>query len=275
MRVTAHDGPKLTNALDAQAVSAFESAEPGMTAIDAFFEERPDPNTIRAAAARAGVELHGLHIEKLPETDWVAKALEGRPPVRAGRFFVCAPEDRARAPGGSDPLVIAATQGFGTGSHPSTRGCLLAIDALAKHERVTRALDLGCGTGVLTMAVARVWRKSVLGIDIDVGSIDCARENARVNGLSTLTRFVWGEGTTHAAVRARAPFDLIAANILAGPLARMAHRLSRLLARNGALILSGLLAEQEANVRAAYLAQGLVFKSRRVIDGWTTLVLGR
>ncbi len=93
-----------------------------------------------------------LRIEPLPETDWVARALEGRPPIRAGRFFVCAPEDRPRAPGGSFPLIIAATQGFGTGSHPSTRGCLIAIDALAKRGRYSHALDLGCGAGVLAFA---------------------------------------------------------------------------------------------------------------------------
>jgi ribosomal protein L11 methyltransferase len=275
MRVAVRDAPRLADAIDAQAVSAFENTHSSMMTLEAFFAARPQAKAIESAAARAGVALHGLSIERLPETDWVARALEGRPPIRAGRFFVCAPEDRARAPGGSHPVVIAATQGFGTGSHPSTWGCLIAIDALAKHRRVTRALDLGCGAGALAIAMARAWRKPVLGVDIDASSVACARENARVSELGALTRFICGDGTTHAAVRAGAPFDLIAANILARPLGRMARPLTRLLAPEGVLILSGLLAGQEAYVRAAYHTQGLALRERLLIDGWATLMLGR
>lgn len=275
LRAAAGDAHKLADALEAEAVSAFEDADPGTMTVEAFFATRPDAAAIEAIAARAGVKLRVQRIEPLPETDWVAKALEGRPPIRAGRFFVCAPEDRARAPGGSYPLVIAATQGFGTGSHPSTRGCLLAIDALAKRHRFARTLDLGCGAGVLAMAMARAWRKPVLGVDIDADSVSCARENARANSLGGLTRFAHGNGVGHPVVRAAAPFDLIAANILAGPLARMARDIGRMVSRDGVLILSGLLAEQEAYVRAAYRAQGLTLRRRILLDGWATLMLGR
>ena len=275
MRVAAGDASALADALDgeADAVSAFEDADPSTMTAEAFFATRPDAVVIEAIAARVGVKLRMLRIEPLPETDWVARALEGRPPIRAGRFYVCAPEDLVRAPGGSYPLVIAATQGFGTGSHPSTRGCLLAIDKLAKERRFSRALDLGCGAGVLAFAMARAWRQRVLGIDIDAASVTCARENARVNSLGTLARFVCGDGTAHTAVRAATPFDLIAANILAGPLARMARAVARMLAPEGTLVLSGLLAEQETYVRAAYRAQGLALQRRILLDGWATLVL--
>jgi ribosomal protein L11 methyltransferase len=275
MRVAARDAAKLVDALEADAISAFEGTDPGAMLVEAFFLSRPDQNTIEATAARAGVKLHMLRIERLPEVDWVAKALEGRPPIRAGRFFICAPDDRALAPGGSYPLVVAATQGFGTGSHPSTRGCLLAIDALAKRHRFERALDLGCGAGVLGLAMARAWRKPVLGIDIDAGSVSCARENARVNGLGALACFIHGDGGRHAAMMAVAPFDVIAANILAGPLARLARPIALLLQPGGRLVLSGILAEQEAFVRAAYRAQGLALERRILLDGWATLVLGR
>lgn len=276
MRVAAADAITLTDILakDADAISAFEDVDPSTMTVEAYCAKRPDASAIETVAARAGVKLRGLRIEPLPETDWVAKALEGRPPIRAGRFFVCAPEDRPRAPGGSYPLVIAATQGFGTGSHPSTRGCLLAIDALAKRRRIRRALDLGCGSGVLAFAMARTWRQRVLGADIDADSVRCARENAHANNLACLTQFVECS-IDHAMLRAASPFDLVVANILAGPLARLARPVAQALAPGGTLILSGLLAEQEAYVRAAYRAQGLALRRRILLEGWATLVLGR
>ncbi len=177
----------------------------------------------------------------------------------------------AAAPG-SIPLVIAATQGFGTGSHPSTRGCLVALSVLAKRRRFFHALDLGCGSGVLSFAIARLFGRPVLGLDIDANSVLSARENARANALHPRTRFALADGL---AGKAPAQFDLIAANILAGPLARFAHRIARALAPKGMLILSGLLSEQEVCVRTAYQSQGLFLHRRITIEGWTTLILAR
>ena len=275
LRIEAGKAEALSAALDETAAGllAFEDPDEKTWTIEAIYLEEPSAAEIEAVAAAAGLSLRMLKIETLPEIDWVKKSLADLPPIRAGRFFVAGAHDMHKAPGGSLRLQIEAAQAFGTGSHPTTRGCLLALDALAKRRRIAKALDLGTGSGILAFALARLFPAPVLATDIDPVAVATARENARINLVHRRTRFITADGLHHPALTARLPHDLIIANILAGPLKRLARPIAAALAPGGTLILSGLLARQEPYVRAAYRAQGLRLRSRLVIDGWATLVL--
>lgn len=275
LRIETGKAEALTAALEegAAGILAFEDPDAKTWTVEAIYLDEPDKTAIEAAAARVGLSLRMLIIEALPEIDWVKKSLADLPPIRAGRFFVAGAHDMHKAPGGSLRLQIEAAQAFGTGSHPTTRGCLLALDALAKRRRIANALDLGTGSGILAFALARAFARPVLGTDIDAIAVATAKENARINRLNALTRFIVADGLHHPAIIQRSPYDLVVANILAGPLKRLARPVSAALVPGGTLILSGLLASQETYVRTVYRAQSLALAGRLVIDGWTTLVL--
>jgi len=211
--------------------------------------------------------------EALADADWLAMALSGLPPVRAGRFFIYGVHDRGRIPPNTVNLRIEAGAAFGTGHHGTTVGCLVAYHRLLKARRFAKVLDVGAGTGVLAIAAARTGSRRAVGTDIDRVSVRISRENARVNAVNV--RFVHASGLGHRAVRADAPYDLVFANILARPLVSLSQDIKGALKPGGIAILSGLLRTQERYVRAAYLARGfrLDFALRR--DAWATLVLRR
>ena len=217
----------------------------------------------------------GLQVvsQPLADADWLALALSGLPPVRAGRFFVFGAHDRGRIPVNAVGLRIEAGAAFGTGHHGTTTGCLIAFDARLKSRRFARVLDVGTGTGVLAIAAARTGSGVVVGTDIDAVSVRIAAENARLNRAGA--RFVRTNGLRHPLVAASAPYDLVFANILARPLVRLAPDIRRALAPGGLAILSGLLRSQERPVRAGYLARGLRLVRRYHRDAWATLVLAR
>jgi ribosomal protein L11 methyltransferase len=178
-------------------------------------------------------------------------------------------------PAGRYGLLIVAATAFGSGEHDTTRLCLEALQELARQRRVRRPLDVGCGSGILSLAAALLWRVPVLGSDLDPESVRVARDNARLNRLRSLVTIVGGNGYGAPAIRRRAPFDLIVANILARPLCRLAPDLARHLEPGGVAILSGLLIEQEAQVAAAHRAQGLALVGRRRSRAWSALILRR
>lgn len=211
--------------------------------------------------------------EKLADADWLAMALSGLPPVRAGRFFIHGVHDRGRAPVNSVNLRIEAGAAFGTGHHGTTVGCLLAYDQLLKSKRFGRVLDVGAGTGVLAIAAARTGTAKAVGTDIDRISVRISKENAKVN--KTNARFVHAFGLSHRAVREHAPYDLVFANILARPLVFLAQDIKGALKPGGVAILSGLLRSQERLVRAAYLSRGFKLERRIHRDAWAALVLRR
>src|SRR6185503_1853034 len=159
------------------------------------------------------------------------------------------------------------------GHHETTTLCLEAITLLGRGRRPERILDLGCGTGVLAIAAAKLWRQRVLATDIDPVAIDVARENAQTNHEGPLVRVAVADGLTSPAIRAHAPYDLILANILAGPLQLLAPALSAAVARGGSLVLSGLLRDQEQQVLSPYRAQGLIFRRALRKGPWSALVL--
>jgi ribosomal protein L11 methyltransferase len=263
----------------AGAVSAFETDEAeAVWQVDAYLSARVLDTAleIRLAllAAETGGRLTRIVEERLPERDWLAENRRAFPPLRIGRFFLHGSHWTGPAPAGAVALEIDAAEAFGTGEHPSTSGCLLALDMLARRRRFRRPLDIGTGSGVLAVAAAKTLRRRVLASDIDCGAVRVAARHVRRNGLAGQVRLVCAPGYRSRAVR-RSDYDLVFANILARPLARMAPDLKRALAPGGVAILSGLLRRQENLVVAAHRSQRLVLERRLLIDGWSTLVLRR
>ena len=263
----------------ADAVSSFEEDAGAACRLAAYAEAEPERAAIEAAlaeiAARIGVAAPRLGIDRLPPTDWLAENRKDFPPVAAGRYLVLGAHHHMAPPAGAIVLRLDAGPAFGSGSHESTRGCLLALDALARARRFRRPLDLGCGSGILALAMARTWRRPVLAADIDPVAVRTARANARRNGLAGRVRVAVSDGMAARTVWRGAPFDLIAANILANPLRRMAPAIAGALAPGGLAVLSGILGSQEAPVLAAYRTQGVVLRRRIPMGDWTTLVVGR
>jgi ribosomal protein L11 methyltransferase len=237
-----------------------------------------DERTVRKLTALAAgpAAAKALRFDRVAAKDWVRESLAGLEPVAAGRFIIHGAHDRARIPINRIGIEIEAALAFGTGHHGTTRGCLLALDRICKSHhlrRVPRILDLGTGSGVLAIAAARALRRRVLATDNDARAVRAARANAALNHVGVLVEVVPADGVTARRLRQRAPFDLIFANILLGPLQRFATPLTRLAAPGARVILSGLLAAQANAAIAAY--HGLALERRIDLDGWTTLVFAR
>jgi ribosomal protein L11 methyltransferase len=277
---------------EAVAVAAFEEAD-GRWSLTLHFRHHPDESAVRAAVASAAgtASADALVFETLAPTDWVRKSLDGLQPVEAGRFVVHGAHARARVPVNRIAAQIEAALAFGTGHHGTTRGCLLALDRIAKtqsrrrpargvassrkrHEKAF-ALDVGTGTGVLAIAAAKALRRPVLASDIDARAVGIARDNARINGAMAYIDTIRAVGLGARRFRERAPFRLIFANILLEPLKGLATPMARLVAPGGHVVLSGLLAAQAGAALAAYRARGLVLAHRIPLEGWMTLVLLR
>jgi ribosomal protein L11 methyltransferase len=239
------------------------------------FREPPDREAMRVLAeAAAGPEAaSALTFAELAAKDWVGESLAGLAPVTAGRFVVHGVHDRSRIAVNRIGIEMEAALAFGTGHHGTTRGCLLALDRLCKSTAPRRILDLGTGSGVLAIAAARALRRRVLATDIDTVAVRAARDNARLNRAGALIEVVQASGMTAPAIRARAPFDLVFANILLGPLQRLAAPLGKIVAPGGRVVLSGLLTAQANAALAAY--RGFALERQIALDGWTTLVLRR
>jgi ribosomal protein L11 methyltransferase len=252
------------------AVSRFERAKGRRWRFEAIMEKRPAAAFLAGIAKLAGLPRDRVHVEPLPPRDWVAQARAKLPAIRAGRFFIRGAHVRRRSPRDSIPILLEAGTAFGTGRHQTTRGCLLALDALAGRP-IARPLDLGCGSGLLALAMAKLWRVPVLAADNDPAAVAVARENAAKNGVAALVRAVRSEGYAAAALKRRAPFDLVVANILADPLIALAPDLARHLMPGGRAILSGFLVEQARALTAAHRKAGLRLERRLRLGDWSVL----
>jgi ribosomal protein L11 methyltransferase len=225
--------------------------------VEALYDTPPDVELLSRLCGRM------VTCEPLPDQDWIRLSLEGLPPVRAGRFFLHGAHDAGHVPAGVIPIRIEAGLAFGTGHHESTALCLDAMRHLAKRRRFLRTLDVGCGTGVLAIAAAKLWKARVVASDIDPIAIETARAFACADGLD------------HPAIRTTARYDLICANILAGPLTRLAPAIAKASAASGTVLLSGLLRNQENLVLSYYRGQNLVFCGALRNGPWSALLLRR
>lgn len=256
----------------ADAVSIIEVDEAqGLWQVNAYYQEEPSPEQLTRVAPQAGA----FAIEQLPDVDWVARSLEGLPPVTVGRFTVYGSHERGRIPPGGVPIEIDAGAAFGTGHHATTIGCLQALDQLLKRRRPGSVLDVGSGTGVLAIAAARAARARATAIDIDPQAVAITRTNARTNTVPGLVRAGNVEGSPARSYARLGRFDLVFTNILAGPLLALAPHLVDKLAPGGTLILSGLTIEQERQVAAAYRNRGLILGNRIRSGYWSTLAFRR
>lgn len=271
--------PPLGQAIEAiaQSISSFEINPGGPWQVDAIFAADVPRAEIEArlalAAASFGRSPPAIVVDEIPDIDWVAENQRSFPPLQIGRFYVFGSHVTAPPPPGALPIALDAGIAFGSGEHATTRGCLLAIEAVAKRRALVSALDLGCGSAILAIALARLGARHVVAADIDADSVRVAAENLRLNRVAARVRACVSDG--FASLPRRDGFDFAVANILAGPLVRLSRPLAHAIAPGGTLVLSGLLAEQEPEVRAAYRAQRLAFTGRRAISGWHTLSFRR
>ncbi|WP_328592399.1 50S ribosomal protein L11 methyltransferase [Flavisphingopyxis soli] len=249
--------------------------------VDAYFESAPDAATIASLVALIpSANAAHAQVERIADEDWVTVSQQGIEPVRAGRFFVHTGTNADRIPDDATAFRIDAGLAFGTGTHETTAGCLAALDRLKRSGRRYDAIaDIGTGTGLLAFAALSLWpRAYALASDIDPVSIDVTRENAAFNGVAVghgtgALTLVVASGTDHPEIAARAPYDLLIANILAGPLIELAPAFAAVSAPGGTLILAGLLDHQARRVAATYRRHG--YRLDRQIDNgaWPTLML--
>lgn len=287
--------------LDSPPVLMTSEADGDAWRMDAYFEAEPERADIDLLLVLTPSAL-GMRpaVEKLGDADWVTLSQEGLEPIRAGRFFVHTPAHRSEAPPGDEPaalppeglrsaggaphriiaLEIDAGRAFGTGQHETTTGCLVALDAMkAAGVRIANLADIGTGTGLLAFAALRLWPAArAIASDVDPVAIEVAAENAAVNGVRIgrargQLELALAAGMDHSRLRARAPYDLLIANILAGPLIDLAPALAGALAPGGRLILAGLLDRQAEAVTSAYWRHGMMAATRIDRGDWPTLVM--
>jgi len=254
--------------------SAHEDAETGEWVFEATCESTPDLDSFSELARQTlGGDVR-FSVETIdPEVNWVAKSLEGLAPVTAGGFYVYGSHETGLIPAGLTSIRIDAAQAFGTGHHETTTGCLEAIDKVLKRRRYRALLDVGTGTGILAIALAKRTHIPVIASDIDPVAVQTTIENARENGVGRQVIALQATGLDHRKIATGAPYDLIVANILAGPLSALAPAMGRVAGHGAAIILSGILEHQAARVVAAYSRQSMVLRQKLLRNGWTTLIL--
>ncbi|MQY43066.1 methyltransferase domain-containing protein [Epibacterium sp. SM1969] len=244
----------------------------GTWEVGGYFIEAPDQAGLALLATIHGAKPFA--VSELPETDWVAHVKRELKPVEAGRFFVYGSHDADQVPAGKVPLLIEAAMAFGTGHHGTTLGCLLALDHLISEGfEGKKVADIGCGTAVLAMAAARVWDGSFIASDIDEVAVDVAEANLKANGMAGAVACLEAAGFDHPDLAAAAPFDLVFANILKGPLVVLSPDVAANLREGGYAILSGILNEQADEVVEVYARNGINLVKRDEIGEWTTLLL--
>ena len=240
--------------------------------VGAYFHDKPDEISILLLENAFGTA--GFTISEIPETDWVAKVKRELNPVEAGRFFVFGKHDLKKLPKDKVGLLIEASMAFGTGHHGTTKGCLLALNNLiAKVKKIDDVIDIGCGTAVLAMAVAKVSSSRVIASDVDQVAVEVALANLKANKLENRITCFQATGFEHTQIKSNAPFDLVFANILKSPLIDLAPSIRKYLKSNGRAIISGILDTQAVEIIEIYRRNKLVLLDRIDIDEWVTLTL--
>ena len=257
-------------------VGVFEiEDDSGLWEVGAYFLEAPSEAVLELLAMAFDAKPFAL--SELPEIDWVAKVRRELSPVEAGRFFVYGSHDADKVPADKIALQIEATVAFGTGHHGTTLGCLRAFDRLyVEGFRPAKVADIGCGTAVLALAAAAVLPNAlVIASDIDEVAVDVAEANVAINNMQGRIETMEAAGFAHPRLAEAAPYDLVFANILKGPLVELAPDMAKHLAQNGLIILSGLLVVQAEAITAAYVGNGFTPEAREDLGEWSCLVMRR
>jgi ribosomal protein L11 methyltransferase len=268
----------LAETLGEQAVIAAVELREGIDwRIEAFAEELPEPELIArvldVVAQAFALPAPEPLIEAVADRDWVAENQRSFLPFTVGRFFIYPSFHRGKVPRDLVGIQIDPGMAFGTGTHATTQGCLMAIDEIARSHPIGQAIDVGCGSGILAIALAHAARKRVIACDNDAVAVRVTEENARLNGVANRIVAVRAEGLDHVEIARCAPFQVIVANILAQPLIDLAPRLVRGLLPGGHIVLSGLLAKQGEAVADAYRAEGVSLAKRIEAGDWVTLMM--
>lgn len=263
-----------------------EDKEPHHWKISIIHEDKPEAKTISGAMALAVGLLKDdvtkeinpqFSIDPLPDTDWLGLVHEQFQPIIIGRFYIYGSHiDTVTIPQDKIGIEINAANAFGTGEHPTTKGCLELIEKLYDDGlKPKNILDLGCGSAILSIAAAKLWPNAqIIATDMDEDSVNIANDYVRVNGINAEQVICeTAMGYEAEIIKQHAPFDLILANILAAPLINLAPEVSPFLKNDGLIMLSGTLIEQEEDVKKAHTDQGLSFIDANHIDEWTSFVM--
>ncbi|MGI9521294.1 MAG: 50S ribosomal protein L11 methyltransferase [Hyphomicrobiaceae bacterium] len=261
-----------------EACSSFE--EDKLWRVEAYYAHQPDAVRFQEELSQlTETMIPPVDVMTVPNENWVALSQAALPPVRAGRFTVYGSHDKGNVAAGRNSILIDAGEAFGTAHHATTSGCLRAIDRFAQHGKHCKILDLGTGSGILAIALARALPKChIAATDVDICAVEVAIANAAANKVGPqstgqrLQIFV-ASGLDHPNLYALKPFDLVVANILAGPLIALAKSIAMAVRNSGILVLSGILVEQAAEVSAHYIAHGFVMLRHERDEGWSTLVM--
>lgn len=255
-------------------VSWIDTDEDGFVEVEALAEFEPERAAVEALLQKAVADpLPPVSIAPLEHKDWLELSYQSFPPRTLGRFWIYGGHVTEAPPAGLWPLLIDAATAFGSGEHPTTAGCLLAIEELEKLGPKTNILDMGTGSGILAVAAARAWGTKITAIDIDPESIRVTRNHAEANGVLDHLVLEAGDGFNTPSAVKNQPYDLILANILAGPLTEMAPQGAPMLAAGGHVVLAGLLNTQAEMVTSAWVAQGLSLIKSWQREEWTILLL--
>ena len=263
-------------------LAGFELADdrPEEWRLEAWLPRRPRRADKAALAALFAEGAPKFLIERLPETDWVTLSQQGLAPIRAGRFHVHTPEHPPLGEPGIRDFCVPASRAFGTGQHATTAGCLTMLSAMKRQGTVVRNFaEIGTGTGLLAFAALDLWPRALAtASDIDAVCIGVVETNAALNDVAMGARageltMTVADGMADPLLQVRGPYDLIIANILAGPLIELAPHFARALVPGGKLLLAGLLEAQEQAVRAACRKAGLRLARRLAKGDWSILWL--
>jgi ribosomal protein L11 methyltransferase len=265
---------------DAVAVTVLAPPRHPFSQIEAIYghEQNATEISVKLAvlAATFGFAAPEFTLLPAPKLDWLKKVAEDFPPLKIARWTIHGARHRGKVQNRLFALQIDATNAFGTGEHPTTRGCLLMLDKILKTGFCPRRMaDIGCGSGILAMACVEGARGEAVGVDLDPDSVQIAAKNIRINGLGTKIRVCRGRGYAPPLLRKAAPYDLIMANIFANPLCQMARDLKKNLNLGGVAILSGILSSQAKKVIAIHKMQGLSLAEHRILGEWSVLALTR
>jgi len=229
---------------------------------------------IDTACSVTGQNVSDLTIIRLPETDWLSENRKSFPPLDIGSFWIHGSHITTPVPEGKTGLCVDAGQAFGSGTHGTTEGCITMLEKHLPEGRSLRIADIGCGSGILAMAVAKLCPSAhIIAVDNDPVAVDVTARNTRDNSVDGIITTGVSDGYESDLVRRHAPYDMILSNILPGPLVAMAGDAAKTLSSGGMLILSGVLENQAEQVVNAHAQHGLSLKDQMIVSGWATIVM--